>query len=130
MENRYLFRGKRIDNNEWVYGLPSCDEDGEIEEIEVWSEDDINFYSVDPSTICQCIGIEDKNGKLIFENDIVRIVYDGIEHIYIIKWDVDELDFKATNGKENYGSNFQYLGCCEEVEIIGNFFDNPELLEV
>lgn len=130
MENRYLFRGKRTDNNEWEYGLPSYDEDGEIEEIEVWSEDDINFYSVDPSTICQCIGIEDKNGKLIFENDIVRIVYDGIEHIYIIKWDVDELDFKATNGKENYGSNFQYLGCCEEVEIIGNFFDNPELLEV
>lgn len=31
MENRYLYRGKRIDTGEWVYGLPSCDEDGEIE---------------------------------------------------------------------------------------------------
>ena len=40
MENRYLFKGKRKDTGEWVYGLPSCDEDGEIEEIEVWSEDE------------------------------------------------------------------------------------------
>ena len=72
MENRYLFRGKRIDNNEWEYGLPSYDEDGEIEEIEVWSEDDINFYSVDPSTVCQCTGGKDKNSKLIYENDIAK----------------------------------------------------------
>lgn len=40
MENRYLFRGKRIDTGEWVYGLPSCDEDGEIEEIAIneWNQ--------------------------------------------------------------------------------------------
>lgn len=139
MENRYLFRGKtkRIvgtynfgkEDGEWVEGSLRCDcGKYTIFQFETDRADYI-AYEVDPLTICQCIGIEDKNGKLIFENDIVRIVYDGIEHIYIIKWDVDELDFKATNGKENYGSNFQYLGCCEEVEIIGNFFNNPELLE-
>ncbi len=129
MENRYLFKGKRKDNGKWVFGdlVHSVYKIGDTCVGQYGNE--VGMHEVDSLTICQCIGIEDKNGKLIFENDIVRIVYDGIEHIYIIKWDVDELDFKATNGKENYGSNFQYLGCCEEVEIIGNFFNNPELLE-
>ena len=49
---------------------------------------------------------------------------------YVIVWDKDELDFKGTNGKENYGRNYEYLGCCEEIIVIGNIFDNPDLLEV
>ena len=80
-------------------------------------------------TICQCTGLKDKNGKLIWENDIVRCVYDCNEKTYIVIWDDSEVDFKATNGKENYGGNFQYLTCCEEIEILGNIFDNPKLLE-
>ena len=67
MENRYYFRAKRIDNDEWVHGLPSCNKDGEIGEIEVWDGEDITFYTVDPSTICQCTGLRDKNDKLIWE---------------------------------------------------------------
>jgi len=47
---------------------------------------------------------------------------------YIVVWDEDELDFKATNGEEHYKTNFEYLGCCEEIIVIGNVFDNPELL--
>ena len=86
-------------------------------------------FEVAPSTICQCTGLKDKNGKLIWENDIVMTVYDGNEHIYQVVWDESELDFKATNGKENYESNFEYLPCCDEIEILGNCFDNPELLE-
>ena len=140
MENRYLFRGKRTDNNEWVYGLPSCDEDGEIEEIEVWSEDDINFYSVDPSTVCQCTGLEDKNGRLIFENDIVKDLFSDIaapirygsyqscfdstkvEHVgFYVDW----------SGKynKNYRKDLGYWIHMVDAEIIGNAFDNPELLE-
>lgn len=127
MENRYLFRGKRIDNNEWVYGLPSCDEDGEIEEIEVWSEDDINFYSVDPSTICQCTGLKDKNGNLIWENDIVSYC-DCTKEDYVISWEQNKACFEY----QQYSCsmmNFDELSSCE-VEVIGNVFDNPELLEV
>lgn len=141
MQDRYLFRGKRIDNGEWVEGFYFCmtHPDGRhthhfiiplgadlslgtpIEKIQV---------EVDGETICQCTGLKDKNGKLIWENDIVMTVYDGNEHIYQVVWDESELDFKATNGKENYESNFEYLPCCDEIEILGNCFDNPELLEV
>lgn len=127
MENRYLFRGKRIDNNEWEYGLPSYDEDGEIEEIEVWSEDDINFYSVDPSTVCQCTGIKDKNGNLIWENDIVSYC-DCTKEDYVISWEQNKACFEY----QQYSCsmmNFDELSSCE-VEVIGNVFDNPELLEV
>lgn len=140
MENRYLFRGKRIDTGEWVYGLPSCDEDGEIEEIEVWSEDDINFYSVDPETICQCTGLKDRNGKLIFENDIVKDLFSDtaapirygsyqscfdstkVEHVgFYVDW----------SGKynKNYRKDLGYWIHMVDAEIIGNAIDNPELLE-
>lgn len=140
MENRYLFRGKRIDTGEWVYGLPSCDEDGEIEEIEVWSEDDINFYSVDPETICQCTGLKDRNGKLIFENDIVKDLFSDtaapirygsyqscfdstkVEHVgFYVDW----------SGKynKNYRKDLGYWIHIVDAEIIGNAIDNPELLE-
>ena len=140
MQDRYLFKAKRKDNGEWVEGFYFCmtHTDGRhthhfiiplgadlslgtpVEKIQV---------EVDQSTICQCTGLKDKNGRVIWENDIVMTVYDGNEHIYQVVWDESELDFKATNGKENYKSNFEYLPCCDEIEILGNCFDNPELLE-
>lgn len=84
---------------------------------------------VDPDTICRCTGMNDKKKNLIWENDIVKIIYNGKEYIYIVVWDSSELGFKATNGKENYENHFQYLTCCEEIKVIGNVFDNPDLLE-
>lgn len=129
MENRYLFRGKRIDNNEWEYGLPSYDEDGEIEEIEVWSEDDINFYSVDPSTVCQCTGLKDKNGNLIWENDITNCMDE--ECCGYISWNESEagfyFDVLLEDGRFEEEHIYDYQDC---MEVIGNNFDNPELLEV
>ncbi|MGN0415352.1 MAG: YopX family protein [Agathobacter sp.] len=73
---------------------------------------------------------EDWHGRLVFENDIISLVYDGKAYVYKVVWDESELDFKATNGKENYGRNFQYLTCCEDVKVLGNSFDNPNLMEV
>lgn len=130
MENRYLFRGKRIDNNEWEYGLPSYDEDGEIEEIEVWSEDDINFYSVDPSTVCQCTGGKDKNSKLIYENDIAK---DDKGNLYKAFWQDNHYQFSwmcVKSEKLPIGAKWNF-DCFRgyEMEVIGNVFDNPELLE-
>lgn len=140
MENRYLFRGKRIDTGEWVYGLPSCDEDGEIEEIEVWSEDDINFYSVDPETICQCTGVEDKNGELIWENDVVKdlfsdtyapIRYGGYQNCFDSA-KAEHIGFYVDwPGKytKRYRKDLGYWTHMVDAEVIGNRFDNPELLE-
>lgn len=141
MENRYLFRGKRIDNNEWVYGLPSYDEDGEIEEIEVWSEDDINFYSVDPSTVCQCTGLKNKNGKLIWENDIVKDLFSDV--CAQIKYGSYQNCFDSTKTEhvgfyvcwsdkytKRYRKDLGYWINMVDVEVVGNAFDHPELLEV
>lgn len=132
MEDRYLCKAKRTDNGEWVIGgLVRYGFTGREKYYIVPSyASDLYALEIDPSTICWCTRLQDKNGNLIWENDIVRTVYDGNEHIYQVVWDESELDFKATNGKENYESNFEYLPCCDEIEILGNCFDNPELLEV
>lgn len=131
MESRYLYRGKRIDNDEWVHGLPSCNEDGEIGEIEVWDGEDITFYPVDPSTICQCTGIKDKNGRLIFENDILSGHID-------VEFPEDETRKRVVWHENGWCTN--ETGCddyeelddfdSENFEVIGNMIDNPELLEV
>lgn len=74
-------------------------------------------------------GIKDKNGIEIYEGDIVEVIFSGKLRIFQVVFDLSELDFKATNGKEHYGNNFEYLTCCDEVRIIGNIYQNPELLE-
>lgn len=131
MEDRYLSKAKRISDGEWVVGYVVKYGYTRKEKYYIVPDyaSDLYAIEVDPSTLCQCTGLKDKNGKLIWENDIVRTIYDGIEHIYQVIWDKSELDFKATNGKEFYKSNFEYLPCCDEVGVIGNTFDNPELLE-
>lgn len=126
MENRFLYRAKRIDNGIWVYGLPSYGTDGEIREIEAYEDADVEFYAVDPSTICQCTAMPDKNKKLVFEHDIVwdsdeRAFYEIIWNQEDMCWNVEDADGHKSEFKECYGST---------TEVNGNRFDNPELLEV
>lgn len=118
----YLSKAKRIDNGEWVEGYLIFSFTGIPYIVQEYNHilEVIQMYEVDISTICRCTGLKDKNERLIWENDIVRTVYDGNEHIYQVVWDESELGFKATNGKENYESNFEYLPCCDEIEILGN----------
>ncbi len=126
-----LFKAKRIDNGEWVEGCLVIDHSrSNLFEYRMQPVESGVLYAppIDPETLCQFTGLCDKNGKRIWESDVVWLVYDGKEHIYQIVWDDSELDFKATNGEENYGSNFEYLLCCDEIEVIGNIFDQPELL--
>lgn len=129
MENRYLFRGKRIDNGEWVQGyLYGIWEKRYI----LWgmTNDIPNMIEVDPTTICPCTGLKDKNGKLIWENDIV-----GYYDKYMGKWCyglVGYGEFNCSCCGGVYGWHFgdedirEYKG----YEVKGNKFDNPELLEV
>lgn len=132
MENRYLFRAKRIDNGEWVEGLPSCDEDGEIEEIQVWDGENIAFYPVFPGTFCQCTGRTDRDEKLIFEHDVIVYLdtystesgYAEADCIGEVVWDEETLSFQVTNRLS--AESYEVL---DECSVIGNKFDNPELLE-
>lgn len=86
------------------------------------------FVEVIPETISQYTGLKDKNGNKIFEGDIVERLWLGEKHIYRIYYDNDIASFI---GKDIYGLNFttfDYDAC--EFEVIGNIYDNPELLEV
>lgn len=149
MEDRYLFRGKCIDNGEWVEGnlIQNSDAEDGWEAIIIPAKNsnmftkhikhgygDLgyeNWYRVDPSTICQCTGLKDKNGKLIWENDIMEAHIDE-------DFPEDVSRFKVEwNGKgwvENHpdGVDREYLDDfdTEHFKVVGNIFDNPELLEV
>ena len=134
MNDRYLFRAKRCDTGEWVEGYYVRGLDMYENEVHIIFEPTTMFYShgetdgfveVDKSTICQCTGLKDKNGKLIWENDIARYCDCTVEN-YVIAWEQDKACFEY----QQYGCsimNFDELSGME-VEVIGNIFDNPELI--
>ena len=137
MKNRYLYRAKRIDNGEWEIGSLIALPDGKFEIANkcenppdgdpMWRKCVITHY-VDPSTICQCTGLTDMNGKLIWENDIVNCL--DAECCGYIGWNEGEVGFYFNALLEDGGFEeehiYDYQDC---MEVIGNTFDNPELLE-
>lgn len=129
MENRYLFRGKRIDTGEWVFGelVHSVYKIGDTCVGQYGNE--VGMHEVDPETICQCTGIKDKNGKLILENDIVNCLTEDCSGY--IGWNESEAGFYFNvlleDGSFEEEHIYDYQDC---IEVIGNTFDNPELLEV
>lgn len=131
MENRYLYRGKQINNGEWVVGNRLDAQDGRVAICETngnWK----GICPCIPDTVCQCTGLKDKNDKLIWENDICdrKEQYPEIVEYRDGDW---TLDYSYVSHKER-GACYCNLGFYAEerkcVEVIGNIFDNPELLEV
>ena len=136
-----LFKAKRKDNGEWVEGYlfdngmtklkryfiggiiiepyegTACDE---------WNIVGIDFCEIDIDTLCQYTGLTDKNGKKIWENDIVR---NEKGDIGVVQWFEEHAAFMIWNKTKHY---ICYLAENDfsKIEIAGNEFDNPELLEV
>ena len=147
MNDRYLFRAKRIDNGEWEIGsliaLPTgeyeisnkCNNPPDCDSM--WNRVVIT-HKVDSSTICRCTGLKDKKEMLIWENDILHngnyfvvkwnehcarfdIVLNNSHNIPMGKWEPMICDWKT--------SNFEEYRKAVDYEVIGNTFDNPELLK-
>lgn len=136
--DRYLYKAKRLDNGEWVQGVPFKVEgkwvllinDNEnllrvhyIEE-NMWTAE-IYAIEVDASTICRCTGLKDKNGKLIWEKDIIRCKLGKV----IVLWDEAQWKVKKCDEVFIWYKDLYFWVSDRNAEVIGNIFDNKELLE-
>jgi len=112
-----LFRGKRADNGEWVEGYYSTSGNYEC----IMKDALYDHYIVDPSTVGQFTGLLDKDGKRIFEGDVVRDIDDGglrsVAYVSGAFWTFARDTMYDLMGNCN--------GC---LEVVGNVHDNPELI--
>ena len=128
-----LFRGKRVDNGELVYGWLCRVGDKYANIVEKYTE---VLCSVSTKTIGQHTGLTDKNGKKSFEGDIIKIVPDydysddysiskvySYNGVFCVDYHGDDFDSTALGFLEDYLPDGDF-------EVIGNIYDNPELLEV
>lgn len=124
------FRGKRIDNNEWVYGYFTKNHKSGKCYITTQSESGgAKPHQVIPETIGQYTGLKDKNGKEIYEGDICNCR--EYECFGKVEWNNEEAGFYFCVVVEGGGFEEEHLyDYIDELEVIGNIHDNPELLEV
>lgn len=141
MSREILFKAKRVDNGEWVegnYAYRPKENGDDLERHYILVHDDYGFrwYEVGPKTICQYTGLTDKNGKKIWENDIVKFpdcdmsTESGYGDVFVnagkVAYDTESMSYFFTN---RVTVDMVDIIIKVEVEAIGNVFDNPELLE-
>lgn len=145
MEDGYLFKAKRLDNGEWAEGyVVKYGFTGKERRYIVPSYASALYaFEIDEKTICQCTGLKDRSGKLIWENDIISYQRDNDDCLFPNKDTKKRLgkvfykDFRTTfaigMGKNGSGSInddlWKYVQNGNRVEVVVNIFDNPELLE-
>lgn len=131
MQDRYLFKAKRIKDGQWIEGYLIYSFTGvpfiitEYDHILALVARD----EIDPETVCQCTGLKDKNGNLIWENDIMEAHLDD-------KFPEDATRTRVVWDKNAWVTNEpgtvdrEYLDefDTEHFYVIGNVFDNPELV--
>ena len=129
-----LFRGKRKNDEFWLFG-----------DLRQWSEnrkgikDDslMGTAEVDPATVGQYTGRKDKNGKRVFEGDILRLftiwadgTVEPVDVPVIVQFCENDQCYVLTTKQGSHYDDFGNYGRPEYYEVIGNIHDNPELLEV
>ena len=143
MNREIEFRGKRLDNDEWVYGDLMHDNHGGCY---IYPLDAKNLYTenkVDPDTVGQFTGLHDKNNRGIYEGDIVECVSWNEYFTNPATGEVMQpfrrkmyVDFRKGGFKivepmpEPMKDNEWDIICNGDIEIIGNIYDNPELIKV
>lgn len=138
-----LFRGKRVDNGEWAFGNFIEDKWGDDNGNTIYAilqdrvaPDIAELWTpvrVDPETVGQYTGLKDKNGKRIFEGDIVQWKDENFNsYTSVVEWCGEKWNYPAFDlAKHDYECNgLQYVHEDCIIEVIGNIHDNPELLEV
>ena len=137
-----LFRGKRTDNGEWVYGnlVRGCDK--KYSYIVEFGNEELcrNYVDVNPETIGQYTGLTDKNGKRIFEGDMINPFDDEIDKMVVefrlgqfLLCLYGERGYMAEYGWEEEGNYVCFEAdplsiYGDDIEVVGNIHDSPELL--
>ena len=140
MNNRYICRGKRKDNGKWVEGVAIFADNkafilnnAKVEFIKGFNENRLNFVLVEviPETVGQYTGLTDKNGKKIFEGDIVycKSRLDNANMVVIFECGQFRMVLSENYRSYQTNSGFYDINCFDK-EVIGNDYDNRKLLEV
>lgn len=126
-----LFRGKILGLTDWSYGYYA--KSGENHFILLDTDNEDNYSIVDPETVGQYTGLKDKNGKKIFEGDIVQWKDENFNnYTSVVEWCGEKWNYPAFDlAKHDYECNgLQYVHEDCIIEVIGTIHDNPELLEM
>lgn len=117
----FKFRGIRLDNGEWIYG----DLNQYNGNISIGPPDIDDWVEVDPDTIGQYTGLKDKDGREIFEGDIIK----ESTGTCLVVWVQPLASFALRRDGWMYDHYFQEGVFSDDVEVIGNIHDNPELMK-
>lgn len=129
MSREILFRAKRVSNGMWAEGdLNHCILIGAAHICSIEGNLSITTHRVDSQTICQYTGLTDKHGRR-YEGDIFQADDGENMQRYIIAWNEDSLEWSAECITDPEGTLPLSEFKLSEIEVIGNIFDNPELLE-